>query len=284
MKRRIITVLLAGMMVIGLVGCGANTASAENATTEVVEQEAETVEETKTVEVVETQPVEMAEAQVEEPVQEDAVKVEEAEVTTVVEDEEVVEEINSEMLMDQLSDMLINYKDKVDKTQSSYDSLPSQFRFADLNDDEYPELFLLKDDGVITVLTYYNGDAWDAFDAAMGGEWMGSCNTCGFNINGGKIRTFKNVGNRYEDNYVYEYVMGEYGPSLKPVKFATTLNDVYTVGVDFSHKQEVSRTEYEKFLDGMNEEYDVTLTGDVNDGYFTIDDAYEAYLTEKGLN
>lgn len=274
MKKRIITVLLAGMMVAGLVGCGSNAVNVADSESEVIEQMVET-EEAQVEKTVEVQSEEAKDVQVEENVQEDIVEEKTEEIAEVA-----TEQVDDEKIKEQLSDMLINYKDRVDKKQASYGSLPSQFLFADINSDEYPELFLLNSDGVITVLTYYNGDAWDVFDAAVGGDWMSSCNTCSFNVNGGKIRAFKNVDNRYEENYLYEYVMGEYGPSLEVVKYTTTINDEYMVGVDFSHKQEVTRADYEKFLEDMNEEYEVTLTGNVNDGYFTIDDAFEAYLGE----
>lgn len=88
MKKRIITFVLAGMMVIVLVGCGTNTASIDSATSEGVEQVAE---------IAETKPIEAVEIQVEDNAQDDIVIVEEVEVLTV-EEEVAADENNGEKL------------------------------------------------------------------------------------------------------------------------------------------------------------------------------------------
>ena len=40
----------------------------------------------------------------------------------------------------------------------------------------------------------------------------------------------------------------------------------------------VSRAEYEKYINDINDDYEVSLSGRVSDGYFTIDEALDAYL------
>ena len=81
-----------------------------------------------------------------------------------------------------------------------------------------------------------------------------------------------------DDKGVYEYVMGEYGPSFECIKYTTTLNDNYCVGTNPSQVMNVSRAEYEKYINDINDDYEVSLSGRVSDGYFTIDEALDAYL------
>lgn len=280
MKKNMITVLMAGMMVITLTGCGVKVTRTEAA----AETKEEVVTEMATQQVAE-QP-ELVQVQVAE-VQTDKAEVVAVKVAApeevVVEDVVEVDDFN-EKLMEEYKDMLINYKDRLDRTQSNYGQLASQFRFADINGDDYPELFLLGNGSVITMMSYYKGDVWDAFDARMAGtEWIGSAGSVSFDVNGSKIKAYSNVGNRYEEYLVYEYVVEADGPALNVVKYTTTLNDSYRVGADSVHSQEVTRAEYEKFLDGMGNNYEVELTGGANDGYYTIDDAFDAYLVERGL-
>ena len=274
MKKRMVTLLMAGMAVAILAGCKSRANSLVDGT-QTVSTKAQTENE--------EQPVLEEKLSIEEKIVQEENKeekvdiVEKEEHTTEKEKAEVTD--NNEKNFDDLQDMLINYRDRVERTKGSYSAITKLYRFADINGDEYPELFLMSDGEVITLLTYYNGDAWDSFDSSFGGgSWIVSADEISYNEGSSKIRVHKNVGNRYEENYIYEYVMGEYGPSLECIKYTTTLNDNYCVGANPSQVMNVTRAEYEKFLSDMNDDYEVSLAGKANDGYFTIDDAFDAYF------
>lgn len=271
MKKKMVTLLMAGMVVITLVGCKAKTSSsADSAQTAATQTQPAKEDE---------QPI--AEKQEEETVQledkEEKVDVVDYEEQTAEEEVEIAD--NNEKKLDDLQDMLINYKDRVERTSGSYGTIVTLFRFSDINGDEYPEFILMIEGEVITVLSYYNGDVWDAFDSSShGGDWITSADEIRYNEGTSKIKAHKNVGNRYEENFEYEYVMGEYGPSLECIKYTTTLNDNYCVGANPSQVMNVTRAEYEKYINDMNGDYEVTLSGKISDGYFTIDEALDAYL------
>ena len=270
MKKKMVTLLMAGMVVITLVGCKAKTSSSADSAQTAATQ---------------TQPAKEDEQPIAEKQEEETVQLEDKEekVDVVDHEEQTTEEVeiadNNEKKLDDLQDMLINYKDRVERTSGSYGTIVTLFRFSDINGDEYPELILMIEGEVITVLSYYNGDVWDAFDSSShGGDWITSADEIRYNEGTSKIKAHKNVGNRYEENFEYEYVMGEYGPSLECIKYTTTLNDNYCVGANPSQVMNVTRAEYEKYINDMNGDYEVTLSVKISDGYFTIDEALDAYL------
>ena len=270
MKKKMVTLLMAGMVVITLVGCKAKTSSSADSAQTAATQ---------------TQPAKEDEQPIAEKQEEETVQLEDKEekVDVVDHEEQTTEEVeiadNNEKKLDDLQDMLINYKDRVERTSGSYGTIVTLFRFSDINGDEYPELILMIEGEVITVLSYYNGDVWDAFDSSShGGDWITSADEIRYNEGTSKIKAHKNVGNRYEENFEYEYVMGEYGPSLECIKYTTTLNDNYCVGANPSQVMNVTRAEYEKYINDMYGVYEVTLSGKISDGYFTIDEALDAYL------
>ena len=200
MKKKMVTLLMAGMVVITLVGCKAKTSSsADSAQTAATQTQPAKEDE---------QPI--AEKQEEETVQledkEEKVDVVDYEEQTAEEEVEIAD--NNEKKLDDLQDMLINYKDRVERTSGSYGTIVTLFRFSDINGDEYPELILMIEGEVITVLSYYNGDVWDAFDSSShGGDWITSADEIRYNEGTSKIKAHKNVGNRYEENFEYEYVI-----------------------------------------------------------------------------
>ena len=270
MKKKMFTLLMAGMIVTTLVGCKAKTSSSADSAQTAATQ---------------TQPAKEDEQPTAEKQEEETVQLEDKEekVDVVDHEEQTTEEVeiadNNEKKLDDLQDMLVNYKDRIERTRGSYSNIATLFRFSDINGDEYPELILMSEGAVITVLSYYNGDAWDTFDSSLhGGDWIASADEIRYNEGNSKIKAHKNIGNRYEENYVYEYVMGEYGPSFECIKYTTTLNDNYCVGTNPSQVMNVSRADYEKYINDINDDYEVSLSGRVSDGYFTIDEALDEYL------